>query len=118
MMVGGRSQENSYSADNTQCKRPPAHTHTEYPVVYRAQVDLLSASSPGRPRGSSPPRGMHVGSPVTQPQPRPKVLSWLLPSPCIATLCVLSPHVSVTSSLLSLPFLAVLTGTGWQSALI
>ena len=81
--------------------------------VCRAQVDPLSACSPGRPGGSLPPRGgCLVGSPVTQPQiPGPKS-SLLLPSPAPHA------HVSVPSSLLSLPFLAVLTGSGWQSALI
>lgn len=88
-------------------------------MVCRAQVDLLSAHSPGRPRGSSPPPGgMHGGQPChPAAEPRPKVRP-APAQPCIATLRVLSPHVSVTSSLLSLPFLAVLPGAGWQSALI
>lgn len=121
MRVVGRSPENSYSADSTQCKRPPLPTQIRNtPGVCRAQAGLLGAHSPGRPRGSFPPQGgrMTVGSPVGQAGSRGPECSLLPPGPAPPPSASLPHHVSVTSSLRSLPFVAVLTGTGWQSALI
>ena len=114
MRVVGRSPENSYSADSTQGKRPPLPTRIRNtPGVCRAQTGLLSTLT-WETQGQLPsPGGMHDGGRPCRPES-----SLVPPGPAPPPSASLPSHVSVTSSLRSLPFLAVLTGTGWRSALI
>lgn len=96
----GRSQENAYSANNAQCRRPPLPSHEEYLWGLQSPGGPAQRMLPWETRGQlTSPGGMHGGQPCRPAaDPGPKVL------PAPAQRCTPRSRVSpVFSALAALP---------------